>query len=526
MMSRAASTPNMSLLYAGLESSSAGEVVATLEQRGVRYEVRGDTIFVETSQRDQLRMTLASAGLPTNSGQGYELLDSLSGFGTTSQMFDAAYWRAKEGELARTIITSPLIRSARVHISNPSARPFQRDVNPTAAVTVSTGGGALSQPQAKALKYLVASAVSGLSPDDVAIIDDQGGLISGADDTGFQRNTEDRAAEMRQRVERLLEARVGYGNAVVEVSVETTTETEQIIERIVDPDSRIAISTEIEETSNSSNATDPGNVSIASNLPEGDGAGGGASANENTETRERINYEMSETQREITRGPGEIKRLSVAVLVNGVVTVDDAGVETTTARDEEEMAALEALVASAVGFDAARGDVITLRTMTFDPIAPLGTDAAPAPTLMERLDIMTLIQVAVLSLVALILGLFVVRPILASSKQRLPELAAPEGTTPSPVAVRADGTPVAGNVLQGEIDVSGAELNNLTVVSNGATPQAAAGQILPNGQVATSEEAEVIDPVTRLRQMIEERQDETVQILRDWIETPDQKERA
>lgn len=94
-LSRMAGRADMALLYAGLESAAAGEVVATLEQRGVVHEVRGDSIFVDTAQRDSLRMALASEGLPTAGGGGYELLDTLSGFGTTSQMFDAAYWRAK-----------------------------------------------------------------------------------------------------------------------------------------------------------------------------------------------------------------------------------------------------------------------------------------------------------------------------------------------------------------------------------------------------------------------------------------------
>ena len=102
-LSRLATAPNYTLLYSGLEAGAAGEVVAALEQRGVQYQVRGGSIFVDAIQRDQLRMTLASEGLPMLSGQGYALLDKLSGFGTTSQMFDAAYWRAKEGELARTI---------------------------------------------------------------------------------------------------------------------------------------------------------------------------------------------------------------------------------------------------------------------------------------------------------------------------------------------------------------------------------------------------------------------------------------
>ena len=131
----------MSLLFGGLEARAAGDVIAALDQRGIPYDVRGGAIYVPTAQRDTLRMGLASEGLPTNGSQGYELLDSLSGFSTTSQMFDAAYWRAKEGELARTILASPHVRAARVHISTSATRPFQRDQAPTAAVTVTTAGG-------------------------------------------------------------------------------------------------------------------------------------------------------------------------------------------------------------------------------------------------------------------------------------------------------------------------------------------------------------------------------------------------
>jgi flagellar M-ring protein FliF len=154
-MARLASAPEMTLLYAGLENDAAGDVVAALEQRGVPYEVRGGAILVPMAQRDALRMTLASEGLPPNSVQGYELLDGLSGFGTTSQMFDAAYWRAKEGELARTIVASPDIASARVHIANSTANPFQRDVTPSASVSVTTTGQGLSPVQARALRHLV-----------------------------------------------------------------------------------------------------------------------------------------------------------------------------------------------------------------------------------------------------------------------------------------------------------------------------------------------------------------------------------
>ena len=230
-------------------------------------------------------MTLASEGLPANNNRGYELLDSLSGFGTTSQMFDAAYWRAKEGELARTIVGSPHISSARVHIANTGSNPFQRSLQPTASVAITTIGGPLPASNARALKFLVASAVAGLSPEDVAVIDGVGGLISSGEETPQAAGGDDRAAQMRERVQRLLEARVGYGNAVVELSLETVTETESISEKIFDPASRIAISTDTEERTTNSKDTGGGDVTVASNLPDGDAAGGESSSSQNSETR-------------------------------------------------------------------------------------------------------------------------------------------------------------------------------------------------------------------------------------------------
>jgi len=179
-LSRLATATDLELLYSGLEPATAGEVLAALDQRAVAYEVRGSGIYVDATQRDMLRLSLAGEGLPNSSGQGYELLDSLTGFGTTSEMFDASYWRAKEGELARTILANPQIRAARVHIASTIGRGFQRGLQPTAAVTVTTVAGGLAQPQVRALRYLVASAVAGMRPEDVSVIDDVSGLIDDA----------------------------------------------------------------------------------------------------------------------------------------------------------------------------------------------------------------------------------------------------------------------------------------------------------------------------------------------------------
>ena len=161
-LGRIAGQPDMALLYAGLEPAAAGEVVAALDQRGVAYEVAGASIMVDASQRDSLRMSLATEGLPAAGASGYELLDNLSGFGTTSQMFDAAYWRAKEGELARTLLAMPDVKAARVHIASAPTRSFQPGAEPSASVTLTTASGGMTEAQAQAVRHLVASAVAGM----------------------------------------------------------------------------------------------------------------------------------------------------------------------------------------------------------------------------------------------------------------------------------------------------------------------------------------------------------------------------
>lgn len=478
LVARGAGTGDKALLYAGLDAAAAGEVVAALDARGVPYEVRGDAIYVDRASRDLERMALAAEGLPQTGAQGYELLDSLSGFGTTSQMFDAAYWRAKEGELARTILAAPDVRAARVHISAGASRGFGRPETPTAAVTVSTRSGSVAPAQARALRHLVAAAVPGLRPADVAVIDGQGGLVP-AEDEAEAPGT--RAEELRARAERLLEARVGPGNAVVALTVDTVTETETLRERVVDPESRVAISAEASESESTSQGT-AGAVTVASNLPEGDGAGEGERASE-SESRTLTNYEVSETSREVLRAPGAVRRLTVAVLVNDLPGTGEAGAPASVPRDAEELAALGELVGSAVGLDPARGDVLTIKSMPFEAPEAVGTEGVPG----APLDLMGLLQPAILGLVAVLLGLFVVRPILA----------------PRPGALALPPPEAAPGAL--------------------ARPAASFAQPLaapPPAALAPPEAEPPPDPVQRLRRLIESRQGETAQILQAWIDEP------
>ena len=490
-LARGAGTKDMALLFGGLDARAAGDVITALDQQAVAYEVQGNAIYVPTAQRDMLRMNLAGQGLPATGSQGYELLDSLSGFSTTSQMFDAAYWRAKEGELARTILASPHIRAARVHISTPSGRPFQRNQSQTAAVTVTTANGALSPQHVKALQYLVGAAVPQLSPSAVAIIDDNGGLVSDGEAGNMGADSTDMAETLRQRAQRLLIARVGAGNAVVEVSVETITQSEQVTERRVDPDSRIAISTDVTESNGTSTDSRGGAVTVASNLPEGDANGtDGAASNENSESRTLTNYEVSQTERQLIKAPGAVKRLTIAVLVNDATSIAADGTISTAPRTDEELEALGELVASAVGIDTARGDILTLKSMRFEPTMALGTAAELAQNRLP-LNLMQLIQIGVLALVAIILGLFVVRPILAPG-------------------LRA-GAPLA---IENDDDNTSFDLPMTMAIGDGAMGDFGGGEVASD------------DPVSRLRQMISDRQPETLQVLQDWIEEPNQTERA
>lgn len=523
ILTRVVTAPTYDLLYAGLDPAAASEVITAIEARGVPYRVQGDQILVDTRSRDSLRMTLAGEGLPANGAAGYELLDGLSGFGTTSQMFDAAYWRAREGELARTIVSSPRIRAARVHIANPGADPFQPARDVTASVALRPAAGGLAPGQSQALRYLVASSVPGLLPENVTIFDaDSGQVLGQQQDTSASADAAARADDLRQNVERLLAARVGAGNAVVQVNVELETARETIVERRIDPDSRVAVETETDERSTTSRDAPAGGVTVASNLPEGDATADGSSTSEDSETRERVTFDLSALQREVAREPGDIRRLSVAVLLNGVRTIGADGIATVEPRPEDEMAALQALVQSAVGFSAERGDAVTIQSMAFEEAVPGDmVEAGFADRI--SLDLGRVLQTLVLAAAALFIAFGLLRPML----RRDP---APLLAEPAALADPGSALPVARGLSAPEAGFAGrpTALAALAAPSASAAlgadaitgPDTDASVPLPAGLGLTLSETgrTAPDPVDRLRRLIEEREEETIEILRSWIE--------
>jgi flagellar M-ring protein FliF len=480
-ISRMATKTDMALLYSGLDATAAGEVVAELEAEGIAFDVSDTAILVDRTARDRIRMTLAAKNLPAGGPAGYEILDGLSGFGTTSQMFDAAYWRAKEGELARTITGSPDVRAARVHLANPVSQPFSRTPAGSASVTVTMARGELSRGQAEAIRYLVSSAVAGIAPDAVAVLDAARGVVLAGKDQGLAGGAPsagERAETLRANIQRLLEARVGQGRAIVEVNVDTDLDSQTISERTVDPESRVAISSETEESAENATGTNP-SVTVASNLPDGDvGSDRSDSSRTATTTRERQNFEISETRRERVVLPGQVRRISVAVMVDGITTKAPDGTETWAPRPDDEIDTLRQLVQSAMGYDETRGDVVTISSLAFTPPAAQGALAERSGGFLD-LHGARLAQLGVLAAIVLALILFVLRPLLGRA-------------------------PVV-------------EITELIGPADGSRPPT---QIAGSGDILDLPAASATK-IDRLRDVISGRSEESAAVLRAWIEAPE-----
>jgi flagellar M-ring protein FliF len=377
----------MGLLYSGLDPAEAGRIGQRLDEMKVPYENRGDgtTIMVPASQVGRMRMDLAAAGMPRQGGSGYELLDTQSPMSMTSFMQRVQRLRALEGELARTITTLDGVKAARVHIVMPERESFARDTpKPTASVAVSMFGPTRLPPrQAMAIRLLVAGAVPGLKQDDVSVLDPSGVVLAADDgDAMASSRLEDMKASREQALERtvssLLEPLVGAGHVKTAVSLEIDASREVSREEKFDPNSQVERS---KHTQNDKEATEEARndqpVSVGQNVPSQTAAAAtddtpAKNATSNVHAGETVNYELNSVRSETVREPGELKRLAVAVVVDG--TTDSSG--TFHPRPQEQLDRIAELVRSAVGFDAKRGDKVTVETMRFIPPSAAFDEAA------------------------------------------------------------------------------------------------------------------------------------------------------
>lgn len=421
-----ASTPSLAPLYSGLSLEDSGAIVKELQTQNVAYELRGDgdTILVPRDQITTLRMSLAESGLPTRGQVGYEIFDQQSTLGATSFVQNINNVRALEGELARTISSLARIKSARVHLVLPERALFSREQkDPTASIVVSVRGE-LSPGEIRAIQQLVASAVEGMTPSRVAVIDDMGQLLASGSGNGpndvLATDAEERRIgvedRLRQRLEDLLANIVGSGRARVQVSADLDLNRQTKTSETFDPNGQVVRSTQTRDLANSSSGGDSGQVSVANELPgasTNSGSSTGASEQGST-TEETTNYEISKvTQTEMTEA-GAVKKLSIAVLVDGTYTTDQAGNSTYAPRDQATLDQITALVKSAVGFDATRGDQVQVSNLQFAARPDLTNVGTTAPGLFDftRDDLMNLAETAVTLLIALALVFFVMRPLL------------------------------------------------------------------------------------------------------------------
>lgn len=420
-----ASSPVMGPLYTGLTFEDSAAIVTELQGQNIPYELRGegDSILVPRDQITQIRMTLAQDGLPSRGQVGYEIFDQQSSLGATSFVQNINNVRALEGELSRTISSLARIKSARVHLVLPERPLFSREEkSPTASIVLSVRGE-LSAGEIRAIQHLTASAIEGLTPTRVSVVDDTGRLLASGAGSGNESilagEAEERALavenRLRTRVEDLLANIVGAGRARVEVSAELDLNRMTRTSETFDPDGQVVRSTQTREIANSAQGgASNGQVSVSTELPGASAEAGGGTSEQGSTTEETTNFEISKTtQTEMVEG-GAIKRLSVAVVVDGVYTTDASGNAAYAPRDQAQLEQITALVRSAIGFSEARGDQVQVANLQFAERPGLTSEGTSEAGLFDftRDDLISGAEMAVTLLIALALVFFVLRPLL------------------------------------------------------------------------------------------------------------------
>jgi flagellar M-ring protein FliF len=512
------SEPPKSILFSGLESRDAAAVSAKLDALNVPYDAKGDggTIMVPADQVTKLRMALAQDNLPA-AGVGYEIFDKSDAFGTTAFVQNINRLRALEGELSRSIQTIEGVESVRVHLVIPERQIFSRDSQTPSGSVVLKTRGVLGREQVAAIQHLVAAAVAALTPDRVAIIDDKGNLLAGGQEkTGddaiagnAEQNTTDFEDRMRRRVESMVASIVGQGHVRAQITAEMNYTHTTSTSEDYNPDSKVVRSTQtVEQNASDTNPSGSGAVSVANALPGQQNANGGADNNKSSSghTEETTNYEISKTvTTRATEGKdgNTLKRLSVAVVLDG--TAADGGAY--KPRNAQELKQIETLVKSAIGYDAGRGDQVQVVNMPFARVESIAGTPAPTPFLgLDGAAWFKIIEAAILSITALLIGLFVMRPLIA-------RMFAPVSFAAATQQI-ASGTPAVGQLAPPS--AQGAEAH--------ASPGHAPAQIPAprenmidvsriEGQVRESS-------VKKVGEVVQSHPEEALAILRTWLHQP------
>jgi flagellar M-ring protein FliF len=461
--------PDMTPLFTNLTLDDSAAIAKELDREGVSYELRGqgDVILVPKDRVARLRMELAESGLPKGGGVGYEIFDKSDALGTTSFVQNIDAVRALEGELGRTIRTLDSVQDARVHLVMPERPLFSRDkVEPSASIVLRVRG-TLQPGQVRAIRHLVATAVNGLRPQRISIVDEAGNLLAdgASDDPNGDIGTDERQIafenRLRKQVDGIVTSIVGPGHADVQVNADFDFNRITQTSDKYDPDGRVVRSSQTREETSDTSQGNGNEVTVGNEIPQGTQTQPSAAAqaapsprDDSRKTEEIVNYEISKTSKtEVIEG-GRVKRLSVAVLVDGTYSRNDKGEVVYKPRSKEEIDQIAALVRSAIGFDQKRGDQVEVANLRFaePPAEPI---AAPSGWLsmfhFSKDDIMRAIEMLVMGLLGLAVLLMVVRPLVrrilapvADAIPALPPSAASHDSAAEPSAGAAAATASAG----------------------------------------------------------------------------------
>jgi len=501
-------TPQMTTLFTDLSIEDSSAVVKDLERQAIPFEIRNDgaIIMVPKDKVTRLRMKLAEGGLPKGGGVGYEIFDKSDALGTTSFVQNINHLRALEGELARTIRAIDRIQAARVHLVLPERPLFARETPEPSASIVVRVRGSLEPQQIRAIRHLVASAVNGLKPQRVSIVDEAGQLL--ADGAGGPNDNtvgdERRAAfekRMRNEVEAIVSSVVGAGRARVQLSADFDYNKITQTSDKFDPEGRVLRSTQTREES-SLTAENNGQVTVGNELPGNQqNSTTPAARDQSKKTEETNNYEISRTTKTEVTEAGRVNRISVAVLVDGNYAKNDKGEMVYQDRGKEQLDRIATLVRSAIGFDQKRGDqveVVNLRFAEAPIVAPLAEPVGLLGFLQfTKDDVMYVIELGVMMLLGLVVMFMVIRPLV--KRIIADEVIAPRPSE-SPLPAIADSSSQGGS--GGQSLVPG--INNTAQLIDVAQVQ---------GQVHAQS-------VHRVGELAERNPNETAAIIRQWLSEP------
>lgn len=408
---------DLQVLYSNLGQEDAGQVVGKLKEMKVPYRVEGNAIYVPTARVYELRLELAAQGMPQGGGVGFEIFDK-NQIGVTEFVQRLNYVRAIQGELARTIRQLTEVEQARVHIAIPEKSIFtDKDDKPSASVVLKLKAGrTLSRGQVGGIVHLVSSSVEGLAPQKITVIDSMGNLLSKPSDAEtlvdakqleYQKAVD---REYEQKLQSMLESVVGKNKAIVRVSAKLDFTKVERTEEKYDPDTT-AVRSE-QRSQEKSGGTTPGGIpGVLSNQPGSQAGGAGTGAGGGQKQSEAIQYEVSRSISKVIQPRGELKNISVAVLVDG--TYKKEGEKSAfVPRSEADMKKYNDLVRAAIGFNKDRGDQVTIENVPFEAVA----DELKAETDWMKM-VTTVLRYLVPIIAVVLLVLFVGKPLIEALKK-------------------------------------------------------------------------------------------------------------